>query len=564
MLISYRSVLASIASHITKMDLRTIFFVFWALIFASVSGRDISCGSSSHFTIGFMDSKEIICATTHITLAENDTLRYTDARDRDFNVLEYYGCQLNTFPAEVFEQFSHLRKVKMPGNDLKSIKNGSFEKATSLRELHLNRNKLESVGRETFRGAASLVTLNLEHNSIKNVDFLAFDTLVSLENLNLAYNLVTEVPVGLFASLTNLKELHFYSNKLTFVHPKAFWHNKKLEILDLEGNFLVTLDLHINSRHLSLLDVTNNDLTSLKIDGNVKNSTSIRKILASNNHIRVINVEKNLQTEIIDLSRNKLEGFSDISLPWKTLKSLSLAFNPVKTLPHDEKYGNLQHLDVSFSLIDMKSTGFGSFSGLKVLYIKGLKLNSLPLKAISGLDNLQVLNLHENDLRSFDYQWLLVQLPNLSQISFDTENFTCDFVTNLMDYLRNSSITVVRDDQFPLEIDDFLVSSPIVLKVGRNCRNQSLTTTTPIYETTLLYEISTKETPKASLKATSEEIPVKTHKNPISRYYNAKILLSLISILIVVVVVTALIVTAKYNIGPTYGKFRNSLQQINI
>lgn len=526
------------------MDPNLILFICVAFtLVVSGSSRDISCGSSTHFTIGFTDTKEIICATTHITLEINNTIRYTDARDREFNVLEFYGCNIHTFPSEVFNQFDKLTKVKMIGNDVRKIADHSFEKALALKELNLNRNKLEEITANTFKGAQKLTYLSLEHNNIRNVSVLAFDTLYSLEILYLAYNLMKTIQIGLFTPLVNLKEVYLYNNKIVQIHPKSFWHNRALHTLDLDGNYLEKVNIHINSHKLDVLDLTNNEIIELSIEGNSKNSTSIRKILASNNRLVTAEISTGLSMEVIDLNRNMISSLDNISFP-RTLQSLNLAFNPIKVVSlnkNTDQMNNLHQLDLSYTDLDLEASAFANLKYLSVLYLKGLRLNVLPSKAFQGLDNLRILNLQDNDLKFLDYDELTKQLPRLSQFSIQTDVFPCAFLMKFYDFLNKSEINLIPDEEFSAEGFNFYRTLHHSFKIRKDCEN--FTQFEPVI--------------------VSDEIPLnisfpgdvtsQTLSKP-NRYYTFKlIMLMAISMIIIIFV----FLTGKCNLGPNYIKFRN-------
>lgn len=520
--------------------------------------RDLSCGSSTHFTIGFTDTKEIICATTHITLEPNTTVRYIDSRDRDFNVLEFYGCHIHTFPKEVFLQFDNLKKIKMTGNDVRQIVDHSFEKAFSLKELNMNRNKLEEITRDTFKGASKLTFLSLEHNNIRSVSILAFDTLHSLEVLYLAYNMLTSIQIGLFAPLVNLREVYLYNNKIVQIHPKAFWHNRALEILDLEGNFLAALDLHVNSRKMNVLDLTNNDIVHLSLEGNQKNSTVVRKVLASNNRIVSVKLRPGLGTELIDVSTNRIKTFTNISAPDTPLRTLNLAFNPIEVVDTVGQMRHLHHLDLSYTGLDLGNSSFGSFGSLSVLYLKGLSLSEVPLNPFLGLDGLQILNLQDNELEVLDYEGLVTHLPGLSQLSLQTYGFSCGFLVKFYDFMKKSNISLVHDMEFTGEGFNLHPQESQTIKMRKDCENYTLTVKKPVVTVTHAHF-----EPGRSVKVLV--IPPSNHTttqtlsshNPNYRYYTFKLVLTLLTVSMIICIVLLLNCITRCHMGTHYVKLRS-------
>lgn len=516
---------------------------------ASERTRNIECGSSSHFTVGFTDSKEIICTTIHITVNPNTTLHYTDARDQEFNVLEFYGCHIHIFPSEVFLQFEFLKKVKMIGNDLNDIPDHAFVKAIRLRELNLERNKLKKITKSTFKGATQLTYLNLEHNYIENISILAFDDMHLLEILYLAYNLITTIPIGLFASLENLKELYLYNNKIVSLHPKIFWHNKNLQIIDMEGNFLEKVNIQLNSNKLQILDLTNNDIIDLVIEGNSNSSGNIKKLLASNNKISMVKIS--VSCEIIDLNRNMISSFSNVSVA-SSLKTLNLAFNPIKVINSFIK--ELQHLDLSYTDLDLNTSTFFHFKFLNVLFLRGSKSNELPLKALIGLDNLQTLNIMDSGIKFIDYTKLVKILPSLTQLSVETDNFSCEFLQQFVEFLRKFNIYLIPNETFYSQI---FKPHSTQLFFNNNGVNKNCTNSTVLSDTHIKYLLSDDTYTSFQMKPS-----MSTEKEIRKRYFHPfKILVTLVALMIIIIIGILCTGIYKFKIGDNYKKFRNVYQE---
>ncbi|XP_046727739.1 extracellular matrix protein 2 isoform X2 [Silurus meridionalis] len=160
----------------------------------------------------------------------------------------------------VFRNLTKLRRLNLDGNNLTKIP----LLPPSLLELKINDNKLSGLTPHSFKGLSQLLTLEMEDNHFHdgNVSPVAFRPLKKLIYLRLDDNDFRAIPSGLPASL---KELHLSDNRIEVVHagllnktvnlrilnlshnkiredriaPRAWFHLRKLETLDLSHNKLV-------------------------------------------------------------------------------------------------------------------------------------------------------------------------------------------------------------------------------------------------------------------------------------------------------------------------------------
>uniref|UniRef100_W5L5C8 Si:dkey-6n6.1 n=1 Tax=Astyanax mexicanus TaxID=7994 RepID=W5L5C8_ASTMX len=176
---------------------------------------------------------------------------------------------------DVFRNLTKLRRLILDGNNLTKVP----ALPPSLLELKINDNRLSGLTPHSFRGLSQLLTLELEDNHFHdgNVSPLAFRNLGKLIYLRLDDNDFRAIPSGL---PTSLQELHLSDNRIEVVHagllnktvhlrvlnlshnkiredriaPRAWFHLRKLESLDLSYNKLVHVPsfLPVGLRQLTL------------------------------------------------------------------------------------------------------------------------------------------------------------------------------------------------------------------------------------------------------------------------------------------------------------------------
>uniref|UniRef100_A0A8B9H152 Si:dkey-6n6.1 n=1 Tax=Astyanax mexicanus TaxID=7994 RepID=A0A8B9H152_ASTMX len=176
---------------------------------------------------------------------------------------------------DVFRNLTKLRRLILDGNNLTKVP----ALPPSLLELKINDNRLSGLTPHSFRGLSQLLTLELEDNHFHdgNVSPLAFRNLGKLIYLRLDDNDFRAIPSSL---PTSLQELHLSDNRIEVVHagllnktvhlrvlnlshnkiredriaPRAWFHLRKLESLDLSYNKLVHVPsfLPVGLRQLTL------------------------------------------------------------------------------------------------------------------------------------------------------------------------------------------------------------------------------------------------------------------------------------------------------------------------
>ncbi|KAH0828086.1 hypothetical protein J3R83DRAFT_3743 [Lanmaoa asiatica] len=343
------------------------------------------------------------------------------AEDLNFDNFEYVdltGCGLPTIPIIFHKNAASIVYLNLSRNPMVEIPLDFIQSCTTLRELRLSSMAMKKVP-QSVRHSASLHRLDLSCNRIVDLDDAGLDripelSILKLQNnrmeqlpwyfprlrmlktlnisnnkfshlpsvicempalldLDISFNMITELPEDI-GRLTALEQLIFVGNQisklpeqLSATFPVA--HTlPQLEKLLADHNVIHALDLSLGSHSTTILDVSFNDITLLKLVPSVQTPFALTSL---------------------DVSHTKLSSLDDFALSHlSALQSLKLDHNLFRTLP--DSLGELSHL-ITLSCSDNR-------------------LDALP-ETIGSLRRLEILDAHNNSLRQ-----LPVSLWNCSSL----------------------------------------------------------------------------------------------------------------------------------------------------
>nr|XP_033771081.1 podocan [Geotrypetes seraphini]XP_033771082.1 podocan [Geotrypetes seraphini] len=149
--------------------------------------------------------------------------------------LDLSGNNLKTLPWALPK---NLEILKLKENEISSIPKGSLTGMAKLKEFYLSNNKLKinSVYTRAWSELSGLQLLDLSGNQLSHIPA---DLPESLEYLYLQNNKITTVPENSFDATPNIKGIFLRFNALIAgaVKDNAFRKLRKLQVLDIEGNF---------------------------------------------------------------------------------------------------------------------------------------------------------------------------------------------------------------------------------------------------------------------------------------------------------------------------------------
>lgn len=212
----------------------------------------------------------------------------------------------------------------------------------------------------------SLKKLTLRNCEIAKIYGAAFDGLPNLEVLDLSYNKLSSVPRAILL-LKNLRKLILsYNSVLYYLHDNAFVSLNKLEEIDISHTKLHTVApeaFYGLEKSLKWLKLDHGDLPYGPF-------SSLKNL----HELRILDISYN---KIVEMHNTSFEGFH-------SLEELDIS--------GQFDTANLQR---SFTFVDSMFRGVET--KLKVLKIRNLGLEELPLAALSMLRNVRVLDASEND-----------------------------------------------------------------------------------------------------------------------------------------------------------------------
>lgn len=254
----------------------------------------------------------------------------------------------------------------------------------------------------TKKEAARITHLSVLYDKIKT--FQGLGCLNNLKELN-AFGIHDGNLKEIAGELPNLQKLTICG------YDEEYWERRKDELVfvipEERKNKLNSLDSLKNMKNLVFLDVSDNNLTSLKgID-----LGKIKTFHAANNQLVNLNGIKNLKNLIhFDVSNNNLTSVEGIE-KLKKLKKINLSGNHLTGLKGIEKLKNLEELYLDYN--DLEKIGEASkLKNLKTLYMNGNHLTEV--KGIKNLKNLKCLWLNQNELTKVGE---IKRLKNLKSLS---------------------------------------------------------------------------------------------------------------------------------------------------
>jgi Leucine-rich repeat (LRR) protein len=372
-----------------------------------------------------------------------------------------------------FRVLSELLTFKLSNIKIDSIFRVGFATMAKVNELDLSQNLIEfnSTFNELFSKLAGLRKLNFSRVGLKSLDSVSLrKTSATLNNLDLSFNLLESILCNQTDFLVYLRYIYLNNNRIMFIEHNAFSPLAALQVLNLEGNFLLSFSFDefyiagANSTWRSGLEKLNyqsNQIVSCETA-----FSSLKKIYFDNvteldfshNFIEHLELGR-LFTESNKMERVYLDNNHIQTIPiglfsvFRLLKTLNLESNRITTI---ESYSFfLQFLEVlnlaNNSLVQLAPNTFAGLFQLRRLNLSSNVLEYLDALAFKDLYKLVDLDLSRNRIRllhNFVFQnavslELLILLDN-RLIQFYNRTFTglISVKTILVDYdsLTDSNI----------------------------------------------------------------------------------------------------------------------------
>uniref|UniRef100_A0AAZ3SUR8 TIR domain-containing protein n=1 Tax=Oncorhynchus tshawytscha TaxID=74940 RepID=A0AAZ3SUR8_ONCTS len=313
-----------------------------------------------------------------------------------------------------FTDLSNLKILNMSINQISQVDDGALGHLDALQELGLAHNRLTTLSDHLFQDLANLSLLHLDNNLIATISSSSFQPLSSLKTVNLTnnnlYNMKEVQPI---VQLPHLQELYIGSNRFTSFQSQEISNTSiELRLLDLSRNpleiFRVTADVF---PYLEVLDIA-----YCGQHGCMEWDVLNRSFLSNVNRLNLSGIEMSfermgmvLQTvnsslvhlrlhDLVNGSRLKIKGLTDIACQIPTLSVLRLEYNNIGNLSEEflQSCKHMTEVDISNTgLTQLSEFSFRSIEQISALKLGHNRLSSVP-KATRNLPTLKILDLSFN------------------------------------------------------------------------------------------------------------------------------------------------------------------------
>lgn len=325
--------------------------------------------------------------TSHVTCANQSLTSIPDGLPGNVTWLDLSGNQISSL-TDVFHTFTQLQTLDL-----------SFNKITTFNFTDLSSN-------------SNLQALDLSYNNISSITGTNITDIPNVQVLNLSYNSLSSVDGAIFSGLTSLRELNLSRNSITKILSDTFHRTNGLEVLDLSGNTIREIPTALFSPLASLTTV-------------VLRENRIREFDTSS----IFGNEAGNSLMHLDMSYNDLTNLSLNTVP--DLKTLNVGWNLIEYLNKTmfKQLENLTSLVLDGNPMSaIHSEVFASLTTLKTMSISFMSnLTYLSKNAFQGLDNIEILELHNNPRLSFIHKELFTNLPSINSVVLSYNNMSSLF-----------------------------------------------------------------------------------------------------------------------------------------
>ncbi|CAH1991556.1 unnamed protein product [Acanthoscelides obtectus] len=406
-----------------------------------------------------------------------------------------------------FKGLRNLKELYLLNNDIDVIEPGAFESLTSLQYLEITQNKLEDLTDIPACELKELKTLNLsrnhlfalkrknfvckselngmalklndQHLNIDKKDYISIvDTSLGLTSLDISFNKIKVLGEALnylkfvtlfnaqsnklkrisnadFKALRDLEQTYLGSNLLEVIESRVFEGKENLEIIDISNNKLQWISL----KNIPLLRDLNLSRNFFKISvlQNITRPSSLVTLNLSMNKLDEVPVHifQNFSSlEYLDLSDNHLQLHNSSFSGLKQLKALNIANNNIEVLPEIvfNELTKLKHLDLSGNKIQyISSENLVNVTFLEVLNISFNQLEQLNYELLKNLNELHTLDVAGNKLKYIQYDAIITDLPLLSNLNVKSNLLSCEFLFEMIKFLKKRHISYTTVDKFDYE-----------------------------------------------------------------------------------------------------------------
>ncbi|KAG7213765.1 hypothetical protein KM043_002988 [Ampulex compressa] len=330
-----------------------LFHNFESLASLELSGNMLT-GVSQQTVAGLDDT------LLNLDLSHNRLSSVGELPLRNLLSLNLAGNQLKRLSPETFKYLHRLRHLDLSSNplyggfppifppslltldisrtDLKILPAVLLLNLESLERIRLSGNRLQEIDEGTFQHLYNLSSIDLSHNEIERIESGAFVSLVNLYELNLRGNRLTSFAGEHFNTGTGLELLDLSRNRIGQLSPTAFLVHPRLRRIDLSGNQLrhFPSDFVKPLQFLESMDLSRNLLRSVE-EFAFSQIGRLRELCLAGNRIESVDelaFHNSTQLQLLDLSDNAIEALNERTMEGLLrLHRLDLADNRLASLP---------------------------------------------------------------------------------------------------------------------------------------------------------------------------------------------------------------------------------------
>lgn len=295
-------------------------------------------------------------------------------------------------------KISHLRLSGhmgkgFPFNNLPDPDHSTFEglKNSSVHTLDLSKNRIYALQQGVFSPLKDVEIIDVSQNTVNQIHRNAFEGLQGhLKMLNLSHNLLGEIYSYTFASLTNLKILDLSYNHIGALGYGSFSGLPNLKALYLTGNSLRELGFPASLPSLDYLQLNDNKLMPSSVSSITRFATNIIHLNIQDNRLTNLG---DVYTFLTGLKRLQHLLYGGNTIGWCTLSRVSeIGLNNLQVLDlHDS---NLQSIWSQGKCLNL----FNNLRHLISLNLSFNALQSLPQGIFKGLTSVVEIDLSSNTL----------------------------------------------------------------------------------------------------------------------------------------------------------------------
>lgn len=316
----------------------------------------------------------------------------------------------------------------------------SFSNYTTLSYLHLNfkhlmqlnvsHNKLTEVHDYLFNDTKDLMGVDFSNNQISNLHQLTFSKVSKLFAINISHNQIKYIEKGLFSSLSDLQVLDLSDNAIKMIPNEIFTKNSNLKCINLSNNPIQRIDCEI----VQLL----NRMTSIKMsfENVIDFDLSCANDMEWTTH----------EDEIIFMNSKNKNELRYPKMNFKNLKILSIRGNRLQNpLGIAKMLGkSVEELFLSKNMLgEVNETAFHGLNNLNGLHLSETNLSFGHSNPFDNLDQLSVLDISNNNLKTLNISLFAKTLNNLWQLQAAGNHFdnSLEIIHSLGSYLSGLDIS---------------------------------------------------------------------------------------------------------------------------